>query len=167
MPGPERPTVNPAVFYGAILGATVEHMTTARLWETIRTQADAMGVAFPSDVLQQVNQLRANAGQVVAASERLTGASTPTTITSEVMGRPIYARPLADQEARPMYEARFQVDTLGLHGVESSWYRLTYGTDVPETIAGLREDVSMYAADFAGAYGQELIGVGTLMLNVL
>lgn len=162
-----RPVANTAAFYGSILNAVTQHMTTAQMWEGIRAQAESLGLGFSPQVLQEVNQLRANAAQVVASSERLSGASTPTTITSELIGRPFYARPPSAQEARPIYEARFQIDYLTPTGPQSGWYRLEYGRDLPNTVARLLADINLYAAEFAGSYGHELIGTGQIMLNAV
>lgn len=164
------PTPRPipaAAFWGTILASAQQHATTAQVWDALRAARDQLGVSFPSDIFSQVNALRANASRVIVASERLMAASGATAIDSSMIGRPIYARSLAQQEAMPQYEVRLQISVQSLEGTASRWATVYYGSDLPDTVGQLGDDVEAFAAGFANDYGGELASVDSFMLNAV
>lgn len=165
MADPIRPSVGAEFFYGTMLSAAGQRETTAAMWSRLRDFAARSEVSFPSDIFQQVNRLRANATGVARASRSLQGAPASEAITASVIGRPIYARPASSFEALAQYEARFRLTVQGPEGLGEQWVRITYGSDLPDTVGGLMDDLATYALDLFAGYGQELVGWDSPMLN--
>lgn len=156
-----------AYFYGPILESALGRMTTAEMWDEIHAQADAAGVALPPDALMQVNELRANAASVASASRDLQAAPGQTAIVGQLIGQPIYARPLDSQGALPQFEARVKLTLQDASGQSEQWVRIVFGADLPDTVGELQDTIAAFAQDMAVGYGQELVGFSDVMLNAI
>ena len=156
-----------AFFYGPIVESALGRMTTQAMWEQINAAAEAAGVRFPPDALQQVNDLRANAASVARASRELQGAPASDAITSQVIGQPIYARPLESQGALSQFEARFRLVFQTPAGQDTQWVRIVYGADLPDTVGQLTDELDAYAQDLAAGYSQQLVSWDSPMLNAI
>ena len=167
MADPTPKPIPASAFWGTILSSARQHATTAEVWDALKSARDQLGVAFPSDIFAQVNSLRSSATGVVAASERLMAGGYGTAIDSTMIGRPIYARSLAQQEALPQYEVRLQISVAGVEGEASRWATIYYGTDLPDTVGQLGDDMEAYASGFANDYGGELASIDSFELNAV
>lgn len=165
MPDPERPRVRSDYFYGVILQSALERDTTAQMWERIRGAAEASGLDIGADAFTRVNELRSNAVSVANAARNLARAREADAITSDMLGRPIYARPLQAFEALPQYEARIRIQMQTPGGVADQWVRVVFGADRPDTVGGLLDELELFAQDMAPGYGGELLGWDNLVLN--
>jgi hypothetical protein len=110
MPGPYTGTPKGLFFYGSVLGAAWQGATTAEVWDSMRTAATytaafingistaaalgnplvmAQALALLSGVtIQDVNSMRAIAGQNIAASRALAGAAPEMAVDSSMIGIP-------------------------------------------------------------------------------
>ena len=110
MAGPFSGTSKALGFYGSVLGAAWQGATTAEVWDSMRTAATAtaaflngvstatalgnplvmaQAVALLSGItIQDVNQMRAIAGQNIAAARALAGAAPEMAIDSSMIGIP-------------------------------------------------------------------------------
>lgn len=50
-------------------------------------------------------------------------------------------------------------------GQVSRWVTVQYGSDMPDTVGGLLDDLDLYVTDFATGYEGELVGTGQVYLN--
>lgn len=172
MADPNLKPISAAYFYGDILAARARHEPVAQMWERLRGTLATFNpdpanpqYRFPSDIFQQVNGLSANANQTANASRQLMAASAGDAITGDMIGTPFYGRPQSSFEALNQWEARIEMIMDTPAGRASRWVTVQYGSDRPDTVGGLLDDLDMYVTDFATGYEGELVGTGQVYLN--
>lgn len=172
MANPDLKVLPGNLFYGDVLAARSRGETVAQMWDRINAtlatwnpDPERPEYRFPSDILQQVNQLSANGAQVAHASRELGAAAPGDAITGSMIGNPIYARPQSAFEALPQWEARIQMFMDTPQGRAMQWVTVQYGSDMPDSVGGLMDDLELYVSDFATGYEGSLAGTGQVILN--
>jgi hypothetical protein len=175
MPGPYSGVPKGLAFYGSILGAAFEGATTAEVWDAIRSAAyntaaavaglsagaaaanplvAAQAAVYLAGIgIQDVNQMRAIAGQTVAATRALAGAQPEQAIGPEMIGIPPVLGTGPGTGLPQAYSLRVQYTGIDVAGNEiTDWYTI-YGIDPNVTVGDLY--------DLANADAQARVDAGT------
>ena len=159
MAGPFSGTSKALGFYGSVLGAAWQGATTAEVWDSMRTAATAtaaflngvstatalgnplvmaQAVALLSGItIQDVNQMRAIAGQNIAAARALAGAAPEMAIDSSMIGIPTAFGTGPGTGIPQAYAARVNYTGVDVAGNEvTDWYTI-YGVSSDQTVGEL------------------------------
>jgi len=136
---------------------------SARLWDMIHAEATRRGITWAGNPVAEVNRLRSLAVGNREARRRIGAARPGDILTSQMLGRAIYARPAAVSERQPLYHARFDVTRVIDGEVVAGSFTVRYEShNLPSTVGELRDDlaaISSSLADTYGASGPELTGI--------
>jgi hypothetical protein len=160
MAGPFSGTSKALGFYGSVLGAAWQGATTAEVWDSMRTAATAtaaflngvstatalgnplvmaQAVALLSGItIQDVNQMRAIAGQNIAAARALAGAAPEMAIDSSMIGIPPAMGTGPGTGIDQKYSLRVNYTGIDEMGNEvTDWYTI-YDVSADTTVGDLR-----------------------------
>lgn len=147
------------MYYQSILSGTLAGASTAQIWEGIRTQAEAMGLASPGISVTTVSMIRGLAGAEARAMREL-GAAQPFEPAVQYASTPPWARSLTERNAAPSFLVRFAVngltDDLGNQVYRSVRYD---ASNMPYSIGDLMTDLGAQNAAMSKKYGQEDTGI--------
>ena len=152
------------MWYGTVEAAARDRATTADLWSRLRDHAESLGLSGPGLTIGQVNQLRGLASGVINAERNLGRAQPEYGIDSGMIAGAPWARDLAERDALPMFQVRFEHQVI-VDGVpQSEWRTVMYRGQLPSSVGALQEDIEGDAQEMADNYGQEHVGVGTITI---
>lgn len=140
--------------------AAQARMTTADLWGVLRDHADELGLSSPGVTLRGVNELRSLATSIQASADRLERADPSARLDSRLVSEAPWGRSLAERDALPMFQVRYQHTTIGPNGPETSWRTSVIRGQVPRTVQDLMDAVAEDAEMLANKYGHEHVGTG-------
>lgn len=137
-----------------------ERWTTERLWGAIREAHANSDVPLPMATVRGVSELRSYAGRIRETSAALDRADPAHTLDRRFMAEAPWARDLAERNASPLYQVRFQ-HTVVREGVETTEWRtsMIYGHDFPSTVGELNDALELDAAEMAASYGVTHAGI--------
>ena len=159
MPGPYTGTPKGLFFYGSIQGAAAQGATTSAVWEAMQEAAlntaaalsgFIVGSAIPPVAvlnlaasflqgvnIQDVNKMRAIAGQNIAAARALAGAAPEMAIDSSMIGIPPAFGTGPGTGIPQAYAARVNYTGVDVAGNEvTDWYTI-YGVSSDQTVGEL------------------------------
>lgn len=139
--------------------AAANHLPTAALWDTLKAAASDLGLESPGVTLQGVNQLRSMATTIQGASARLERSDPSYRMEGRLISEAPWSRSLAERDAMPMYQVRYQHTTVGPNGEETSWRTSTFHGQLPSTIEDLYDAIDEDAEHLADKYGHSHVGV--------
>jgi hypothetical protein len=183
MPGPYTGSPKGLFFYGSIQGAAAQGATTADVWAAMRgaafntaaflaglTASAALGnlgvlgmaASFLAGVnIQDVNQMRAIAGQNIRAAQNLANAPSNYAISSEMIGIPPALGTGEGTGLPQQYSLRVNFTGTDITGAEvTDWYTI-YGID-PSVTRG-----DLYNTALADAQARTALGAGSLQVVTL
>lgn len=154
-----------ALFYfGVVEAGTIAGENTAQIWQRIRDAAAAQGLSSPGITIQQVNQLRASANLIKAATGRLGKGYGPSPIEGSMIGEAPWARPLNQRQATQMWQARFEHTFIEGGEQSTHWRTVTFTNELPGSVEEFNQAIFDDAAGMADAYGIEHVGIGSISL---
>lgn len=161
------PNLSPAgqralTYWGSIQASVSDRATTSEIWGAIRDAQTALGDGAPSVSVGGVNELRGYAAQIRNAGERYENARPEEPLDARMIAPAPWGRSQAEQNAVPMYQIRFEHNTI-TEGTWSHDMRTMYirGT-TPPTVGDLFQMVDDAGEDLAADYGTEHGSVGSI-----
>lgn len=158
MPSPVN-NPSPLGYWGVIASAAAQKLTTAALWAAISAFEAAQNIIRPSGLFQAVSQLRSLAVQQRTAATILTNASGGTALDSGMIAQDINARPLSEQALAPLFNIRFQVNTITSEGPSDMWLTLQHRGVLPPTKGDVVSLVGNAALDASTSYEALITGI--------
>lgn len=160
------PNRNPALAYwGEIEYAAQHRLPTAELWDMLKSAAERLGLPGPGVTVQQVNAVRHQATGIQAASRRLERVDPSSGLSDgRLVAEAPWSRSLAERNALPMYQVRYQHTVDGPNGPETAWRTSTFRGRLPSTLADLQDAVTEDAENLADKYGGAHVGIGSLQI---
>ncbi len=120
MPNPLGVADRALFYWGAIESGTMAGESTQEIWGRIRAAAESQGFDSPGITAQDVSKIRAAAGGVRAASTRLAAAQDIESTLGRFVATAPWARPLPERNTLGMWQVRFEHQTIGDNGLETS-----------------------------------------------
>ena len=153
-------------YWGVIQAAAAQHMTTADLWAAIRGAAEQAGLASPGVNASDISVLRGYAGAMVRAADALAASEPGLGLTSSMIATAPWARPLAEQNLSPMFQATYKITGLSPTGAPvEGWLTSVFNTQtLPGTVGELLDQLSQDTLDMIAATpdGEENPSLGDL-----
>jgi hypothetical protein len=150
------------MFWGTIEGAARDRATTADLWSRLQDHADTQGLSGPGLTLADVNALRARASDFINSERNLARANDSYGIDSSMIATAPWERPMAQQDALPMYQVRFE-HHVTVDGVAQTQFRtVMFRGELPATVGDLMDELEGDAQEMADNYGQDHGGIGAV-----
>lgn len=162
-----RPLLNPLAAWGSILASARSRLTTAQVWDAIRTAFPREQYRYGSDILGAVNRMRARATGLAETSRLIAKANRGDVLGGRMIGQQIYARSLNDQEKAPVWHVRFQVPVTTPDGTSTDWYTMEYNGVLPATVGDLYDDLDAYADSLGDDYGVSVGAIGAVEFGAL
>lgn len=94
-------------YWSEIYGGAAAHLTTADLWDNIRSRAQDLGMSTTGVTATAVSTLRGFAGSMVSAADRLAAAEPELALTSAFVAEAPWSRGLQQQQTMPIYQVGF------------------------------------------------------------
>lgn len=152
-------------YWGVASGAVADRAGTADVWAAINAHATSMGRDTAGLSLSDFNQLRSAAAGVRNSGEALAAGRAESAITGDMIGTPPWARTLGEQNAQPLFQARFQHTTTDLDGNESTdWRTVTFSGGLPATHGDFMTALGHDAEALADKYGTAHVGIDSITL---
>ncbi len=183
MAGPYSGNPRALQFFGSILGAAFDGATTAEVWQAMRnaaTQTAAAILGVPAGeggnnpevqaqaqellsgvTIQDVNQMRASAGQIVSATNALAAANPEQAIDASMIGQAPNSVTGPGSGFEQSYLARYQYTGVDVTGNELTGYSTIALETLPETVGELSDLIMSEATARAEA------GIGTPPVQTL
>lgn len=163
-------TQDPAVlkamglYWPAIQAAANRHVTTAELWDAIRSAAADQGLDRPGVSLTAVNTLRAAATRMARSAEALNTAARDSGFEG-LIGQAPWSAPLDVQAAAPSYLIGMQLGGT-IDGEDASRYvTVRWSGPLPASVGDLLDSLDTDAALMAGDYNTEYTGISGLSIT--
>lgn len=151
---------NALAYWPQIEYAAANRMPTAQLWDTLNAAAADLGLDTPGVTLQGVNELRHLATTIQASSARLERSDPSYRLEGNLVSEAPWSRSLAERDAMPMFQVRYQHTTVGPNGEETNWRTSTFHGQLPGTIGDLFDAIEEDAEHLADKYGHSHVGTG-------
>lgn len=152
-------------YWGVASGAVAARATTAEVWAAINAAAQANGQESAGLTLGDFNKLRSAAAGVRNASEYLAQGNPESVIEDAMIGSPPWARPLSEQNAAPMFQARFLHTTADDEGNESAdWRTVTFSSGLPPTLDAFHTALQQDAEALADKYNSQHVDVDSITI---
>lgn len=139
-------------FFFTILGAAYDRATTAEVWAALNDASEATGVPLTGITIQDINQLRASAGDIVRAAGTLANAPGEYAIDAGMIGNWPSTQTGPGTGLDQSYIARFGYDTVDANGNVETNYVSVFFDQLPETVDQLQASLQGEAMGFAEAY---------------
>jgi hypothetical protein len=140
-------------YWPTIEHAAANHLPTADLWAALNGAAAELGLDSPGVTLQGVNTIRSLATQIQATSARLERTDPTYRMEGNLISEAPWGRSLAERDAMPMFQVRYQHTTVGPNGEETNWRTSTFHGQLPRTVGDLLEAIEEDAEHLADKYG--------------
>lgn len=159
---------NALKYYGSILSAAYDNLSTADMWTAIRTVQAQYRLARPGATAPDVSVIRGYANRIVSGSRQLNAASDGDTITASMMAvAPYTSNDLNGIATAPTYQVRYQVTWQTSDGqVNSRWNTSVFSSsNFPGTVGELRDTINFNASELLAQAAQQVGGQsgGTLL----
>lgn len=154
-------------YWPQIEWAAANHLTTADLWANIHAAADELGLSSPGAPLQGVNELRAMATRIQAASARLNTAPPTNRLRAEYRALAPWSRSQRQMNTSPMYSVRFAHTFMSNGEQITEWRTSVFNGRPPRTVGQLFELVDNDARNLAKDYGVEHLSADDLQLLLI
>lgn len=165
-------------YWGNILGAARDGLSTQDLWNSIRAQQEQYGLDTPGASASEVSVLRGYANRFVNAANALESGAPGDSITADMMAiAPYTDRNYAAINTNPVYKVTFNNRIQLPNGdiVEKFQTSIFEGTDLPSTVGELQDTISFNAQQLAEAGSEtsegtpkgESLGVSQITITVV
>ena len=157
----------PMAWWGTIQASVAARDTTAELWDKISARSAELGLATPPNMFAAVNEIRSVAAQLRNASERLSGATPQSAITSSYVSSLPYGRGIAGGAGPRIFDVRVNYTAVRTGVPEESYVTLRYTGGLPATVGELRDEAQLVAQGLVEGYGASLVAVGSIQVGEL
>lgn len=146
-------------FFGAARGAVAQRVNTAGFYQALRDAGATIGTSQGGLSFSDVNALRSSAAGIRNAQEAFGRAPSEYAIDASMIGRVPYGRPLAEQNAQPMFTVGINLHTADSEGEITSDYRaIRFTGQLPATKADLEALIAQDAEALADTYNAQYAG---------
>jgi hypothetical protein len=169
MAGPDTPGVQKLLqYWGVLLSSGAQRFTTASLWATVRSAANAAGNELSGVTIQDMNFLRAAANSLLRASSNLTNAADTDAIEASMLSRAPWSSVQAGADLIQRYGVRYEAQILTGEGMANRWMTDYYYDQLPATVGDLRTDLigsaQQNAANGSPPTGGIVTGIGQMQI---
>lgn len=151
-------------YWGVVMSAATQHLTTANLWSAIRDAAAQAGLPSPGVSASAISVIRGQAGKIVRATEQLAAAQPELQLTSAMISQAPWSRPLSEQNTVPMYQVRFEQVIATPEGQQTIWRTSMVQGELPATVGGVQDMVAQDASNMAAEYEVDMVGIGQISI---
>lgn len=155
------------LYWGSIVNSVFQRVSTADLWDNVRTVAKQEGVELTGVRMTDMNALRSIAARQRTAQENLNAARPGSVITAGMIASDLSARSPQAQQLAPKSIVRFQHDITVDGQLQTVWRASTIDGPLPATVDDLRFQVEQDAEAMADDYGVTHIGIGLMQISAV
>jgi len=151
-------------YWGTIENAVSVRASTADLWTAVSAAAEAAGNPLTDVSAADMSVLRGAAARVRNAAEVLASVTQDTALNVTMIAEAPWSRPLAEQNAMPAWQVRFQMTTIEDGNEVTGWYTTLFEGALPDTTELLTAAVEEDGNAIAGSYDVGFGGIGSLQI---
>jgi len=154
-------------YWGTIVSAVNQRVSTAELWNMVRDVATREGVELKGVGAIDMGRLRSIAAGQRTAAENLGAARPGQVITGQMIGTDLSARSSQLQAMAPSWIVRFEHDVIVSGELTTVWRSSTFDGSLPPTIDDLRSAIEADAEAMAEDYDVSHAGIGRLQISAV
>jgi hypothetical protein len=120
-------------YFGVIRSAVAARLSTADLWDRIKSFEAASAVSRPAQMFTIVSQMRSAAVVQRTAVTSFAAADPGQVLTPAMVGVEMTARDVITRALAPEYYIRYEATTVTPEGESTTWYTISHSGVLPAT----------------------------------